>query len=218
MQAYSPPPIDKLDILFQDDYLLALTKPAGLLAVPGRGTDKQDCMASRAQGEFPQAMIVHRLDMATSGILLMAMDRDTQRQLGHLFEQRLVEKTYTAIVSGVLQQEQGEINAPIISDWPNRPRQKIDFDMGKPSITLYTCLETNEVNQTTRVELRPVTGRTHQLRIHMQYLGHPILGDPLYASESVAGESARLLLHANQLSFLHPVTGQPLCLRSSTPF
>lgn len=220
---------NSLDLVYQDDCLLVVNKPAGLLAVPGRGADKQDCLSSRLQEIFPDALIVHRLDMSTSGLMLFARGAEMQRRLSRMFHEREVEKRYEAVVGGKLepaktqnsptlalpQRERGwsEVDLPIAADWPNRPLRKIDCETGKPSLTRYRCLNT-EVSST-RVELAPVTGRTHQLRVHMSAIGHPILGDALYGDVHSA---SRLLLHATSLDLLHPLTGAALHFGSSAPF
>jgi tRNA pseudouridine32 synthase/23S rRNA pseudouridine746 synthase len=200
-------------VLYQDDALLIANKPAGLLAVPGRGPGKQDCLIARLQLTFPDALVVHRLDMATSGLMVFARGAGMQRSLSQLFRERQVSKRYFAIVSGRLENEAGEVALPLISDWPNRPRQKVDHALGKPSLTRYRLLGLESGNA--RVELEPVTGRSHQLRVHMAEIGHPILGDPLYGDASAA---PRLLLHASALSFVHPVSGVPLNFSSPSPF
>lgn len=201
---YQPPPDEDLPLVHQDDTLLILNKPAGLLSVPGRGADKADCLASRVQRHFPEALIVHRLDMSTSGLLIMARGPHAQRQLSVLFEQRQVAKRYIALVEGYLATDSGEVNLPLITDWPNRPRQIIDMAHGKPSLTRYRRLAYLAAEDCSRVALEPVTGRSHQLRVHMQALGHPILGDALYASAATQAKAARLLLHAEWLAFPHP--------------
>jgi tRNA pseudouridine32 synthase / 23S rRNA pseudouridine746 synthase len=206
-QAYKPPPDDGLGLVYQDEYLLVLNKPSGLLSVPGRGPEKADCLASRAQLRFPEALIVHRLDMETSGLIVMARSAEAHRQLSKMFEQRKVGKRYLAIVDGYLTPEQGEVAWPLITDWPNRPLQKIDLNHGKPSLTLYKRLHYNEDLNVSRVALEPLTGRSHQLRVHMLSLGHPILGDALYAPLAAQAKAPRLLLHAQFLSFSHPTTG-----------
>jgi len=202
-----------VDLVYQDDHLLVANKPAGLLAVPGRGEDKQDCLSSRLQQVFPDALIVHRLDMSTSGLMLFARGAGMQRCLSLIFQEREVEKRYVAVVAGKLEPETGEVNLPIAADWPNRPLQKIDAEQGKPSLTRYRLLGLEEGN--TRVELEPVTGRTHQLRVHMKAIGHPILGDALYGN---AASAPRLLLHATFLKLLHPVTRAPLHFINAPPF
>ncbi len=215
---YRPPEDNGLDILYQDDYLLALNKPAGLLSVPGRGERLRDSLASRVQRRLACASVVHRLDMCTSGIMLMALDEQTHRALNRLFSERQVSKTYTALVAGRMQSASGEVRLPLICDWPNRPRQIVDPVKGKTALTRYSVISYTEENNSTRVELIPVTGRTHQLRVHMQSLGHSILGDRLYADENIRNMAPRLLLHANRLSFRHPVNGRRIDCRCPAPF
>jgi len=210
-------PLSGLDLIYQDESLIVVNKPAGLLAVPGRGVDKQDCLASRVQAEFPDALVVHRLDMATSGLLLFARGARMQSRLSRLFREREVQKRYVAVVSGRLQQSTGEIDLPLAGDWPNRPKQKVDLAIGKPSLTRYRMLSHDAATDTARVELEPITGRTHQLRVHLAAIGHPILGDALYGGQA-GGMAERLLLHASTLSFAHPLSGEPLALTSDIPF
>ncbi|MBI4937576.1 MAG: RluA family pseudouridine synthase [Nitrosomonadales bacterium] len=199
--------------LYSDDSLLAVNKPAGLLAVPGRGADKQDCLASRVQNEFADALVVHRLDMGTSGLVVFGRGAGMQRHLSRLFRERRVAKRYVAVVAGK-PEHSGEINLPLAADWPNRPKQKVDAASGKPSLTRYRLLAHDAAMNTSRLELEPVTGRTHQLRVHLAAIGHPILGDALYG-ESTA---ERLLLHACRLSFVHPLSGEVLELSCDPPF
>lgn len=279
-----------LDLIYRDESLIVVNKSAGLLAVPGRGADKQDCLASRVQAEFPDALVVHRLDMATSGLMLFARGVEMQRIFSRMFRERAVQKRYVAVVAGRLepaniqsapsltlpQRERGrlpfphwwedwkvgdidwgKIDLPLACDWPNRPRQKVDHTSGKPSLTRYRVLGYGEAAHAsipqherhlsfapptvrsdasissaqgtqsvlkgerdtciTRVVLEPVTGRTHQLRVHLAAIGHPILGDALYAGEA-DGRVERLLLHASMLSFIHPCSGEPLSLASDPPF
>ncbi|HLP98180.1 MAG TPA: RluA family pseudouridine synthase [Sideroxyarcus sp.] len=201
------------EVLYCDDHLLVADKPAGLLAVPGRGADKQDCLSARLQQQFPDTLVVHRLDMATSGLMVFARGIAMQRKLSQMFRERGVEKRYIAVVAGRLEQESGEIALPLICDWPNRPRQMVDHALGKPSLTRYHRLGLD--GDTTRVELEPVTGRSHQLRVHMAAIGYPILGDALYGDEHAA---PRLLLHASVLRFAHPASGKPLNFASPPPF
>ena len=201
-----------LRCLHADDALLVLVKPAGLLSVPGRGADKQDCASARAQQQWPGALVVHRLDMATSGLLLMARTPDVQRALGHAFAQREVEKHYQAIVQGcmaapVSQGGWGDIELPIAADWERRPLRVIDHERGKASHTRWRVLAMDEAAQTTRLELSPITGRTHQLRLHLAAIGHAILGDALYADTTTQARAPRLLLHATRLAFTHPTNG-----------
>lgn len=213
---YQPPTHHGLDLLYVDNDLVIVNKPAGLLSVPGRGEDKQDSMLHRLQAEYPDAQTVHRLDMDTSGILLFARHADAQRAISRLFEQRRIHKAYLARVWGIPKQASGSINLPLIADWPNRPRQKIDFTRGKPALTHYQLLTANQ--QHSLIQLYPVTGRSHQLRLHMSALGHPILGDPLYGTAMSRCASPRLLLHAEQLRFEHPFTGKPVNLQCHAEF
>lgn len=215
---YTPPPHRGLHVLHQDDALLVLSKPSGLLSVPGRGPARQDCLTSRVQTEYPQAMNVHRLDMETSGVMVMACSRSVHRQLSQQFQQRRVNKAYVAVVDGRVKQSSGEIELPLIADWPNRPRQKVDYANGKPSTTRFSVVHHDSGENTTRLQLTPETGRTHQLRVHLQTLGHPILGDSLYAGKRVREKADRLLLHACFLSLIHPLTGERLCFASEVPF
>lgn len=215
---YTPPPWQPLALIYADDHIVVVDKPAGLLSVPGRGEDKADCMASRVQAEFPDALIVHRLDMATSGLLILARGPAMHRALSMAFEQRKVHKRYVAQVAGILETESGEVALPLICDWPNRPRQKVDFEIGKPSLTRYRLRASDPQTHTCRVELEPITGRSHQLRVHMQQLGHPILGDDLYAPPEIRDASSRLMLHAEQLDIIHPADGRQMLFRSATPF
>ena len=203
-------------LVWVDEHLLVLDKPAGLLAVPGRGEDKQDCLSLRAQRLWPDARVVHRLDMATSGLFLMARGLAMQRLLGRAFEERAVDKRYEAVVQGVLGDAEGEIALPLAADWPNRPLQKVDLAQGRPSVTRWRVLAIE--GERTRLALEPVTGRTHQLRVHLRAIGHPIVGDPLYAPPAVQALAARLLLHATALQLSHPATGEPLAFESAAPF
>ena len=204
-----------------DAELLVLDKPAGLLSVPGRGPDKADCLAARVQAAYPDALIVHRLDMDTSGLIVLARGAEVHRTLSRAFAARAVEKRYVALVAGRLAPPEagwGTVDLPLICDWPNRPLQKVDFEVGKPSVTRWRVLGYDAAMDATRVELVPVTGRSHQLRVHMRALGHPMLGDPLYASDSVRAQAPRLLLHAAALSIPHPLTGAACRFESPPPF
>lgn len=218
---YLPPPHTGLDIVYADDSFLVLDKPSGLLSVPGRGELFHDSLASRVQLEYPQALVVHRLDMQTSGLMVMALGAPMQRALSDLFQARQVHKRYGAVVSGLVQEDSGEVNLPLITDWPNRPRQKVDHDAGKPALTRWRVVQRapdQGPEGTTRVELEPVTGRSHQLRVHMMAIGHAIVGDPLYARAEVRAQAGRLLLHAAALTLPHPVSGQPIHVQSHVPF
>ncbi|WP_444812920.1 RluA family pseudouridine synthase [Variovorax fucosicus] len=208
-----------LHAIHEDPDLLVLEKPAGLLCVPGRGADKQDCLSARAQQRWPDALVVHRLDMATSGLVLMARNLATQRALGDAFAARQVEKRYEAVVDGLmpLSDEWALIDAPLIADWPRRPLQKIDA-AGKPSQTRWRALRQLTQQQATHVLLEPLTGRSHQLRVHLASIGHAILGDALYASEAVQACAPRLMLHATVLAFTHPATLQGMRFVSEAPF
>lgn len=213
--------LPELTVVYADTALLVLEKPSGLLSVPGRGEDKQDCLSARAQHLYPDALIVHRLDMATSGLMVMARGLDAQRSLNAAFAERRVNKRYIAVVDGVLPpppEAWGQIDLPIIVDWPNRPRRMIDHQTGKPSTTRWRVLDQDLSNATTRVELEPITGRSHQLRVHLQALGHPILGDALYGNPRSQAQADRLLLHACLLELPHPATGLPLRFVSNERF
>ena len=270
---YNILPNSGLDLIYHDESLLVVNKPAGLLAVPGRGADKRDCLSARIQKEFTDTLIVHRLDMATSGLMVFARGAEMQRHLSSLFQKRLIAKRYVAVVAGnlepaniqsstslaLLQREGershllplgegweggwGEVDLPIVADWPNRPLRKIDAELGKHSLTRYRMLGYGKFVQAsmphgeremarnyctvraeaskheqgfeiTRLELEPVTGRTHQLRVHMAAIGHPIVGDALYGGHA----ADRLLLHASMLSFPHPLSDAPLSFMCEPPF
>ena len=223
---YQPPMHPYLDIIFQDDDILVLNKSSGLLSVPGRLPEHQDCLQHRVQRVLPTATVVHRLDMATSGIIIMALNKPAHVAISRQFEQRKTQKSYIARVFGHVNEQQGSIDLPLICDWPNRPKQKVDHENGKPSLTHYQVLSYSEANselddinnKSTLVELTPVTGRSHQLRVHMLALGHPILGDRLYAHEQALTLSPRLQLHAQHLTLTHPVTGELLSFNATCPF
>lgn len=206
-------------LVYVDEHLIVLDKPAGLLTVPGRGTDKQDCLAARAQAMWPGAQVVHRLDMATSGLVVMGRGAGMQRSLSIAFQDRQVRKRYEAVVQGTLAAPPspdgwGTIDLPLMVDWPNRPLQKVDALKGRPSLTRWRILRIDPDAERTRVELEPVTGRSHQLRVHLREIGHPIVGDALYGALA----APRLLLHARDLSFVHPATGEALAFHSRVPF
>ena len=217
------PVIGGIAVLYEDAALLVLDKPAGLLAVPGRGEDKQDCLSARVQRHCPDALIVHRLDMATSGLLLMARGAAVQRKLSHAFATRQVSKRYIAVVDGHVApppEGWGVIELPILADWPRRPLRIIDA-RGQASVTRWRVLSHGHGTTgrpQSRLELEPVTGRSHQLRVHLQALGHPILGDALYAGAEVQARSDRLLLHACELALAHPLSGEPLNFSSPPAF
>ncbi len=215
------PDNDAIAVLHEDAHLLVFDKPAGLLCVPGRGEDKQDCLSARALRRWPDALVVHRLDMATSGLVLMARSLAMQRALGDAFAARQVDKRYQAIVDGTLpaREDWSVIDAPLMADWPRRPLQKVDA-AGKPSLTRWRALASwgDGDAAATRVLLAPLTGRSHQLRVHLLSIGHPILGDALYGDERVRTRAPRLLLHASELGFVHPATGEPMRFSSAPPF
>lgn len=197
-----------LDWLHLDAQRIIIAKPAGLLSVPGRGADKQDCAWARVAARHTDALIVHRLDQATSGLLVLARGEAMQRALSEAFAQRLVHKRYEAVVQGLVAADEQEIDLPLIADWPKRPRQMVDRERGKPSLTRLRVLARDTAAGTTRVALEPVTGRSHQLRVHLLAIGHPILGDTLYAPPEVSGRAPRLLLHACALA-LPALLGEP---------
>jgi tRNA pseudouridine32 synthase/23S rRNA pseudouridine746 synthase len=223
----------ELDVVYADDALLILNKPAGLLAVPGRGPDKQDCLSARAQQRFGEALVVHRLDMATSGLIVMARHTAVQRDLAYAFAQRQVAKRYEAVVTNIdtlqalptpqsLPSPWEEINLPIAADWARRPLRVIDHAVGKPSQTRWRVVAPWQVHGaapgTARVELEPITGRTHQLRLHMAAIGHAMVGDALYADAATQALAPRLLLHARELGFMHPVLREHMVFTTPTPF
>ena len=195
-----------MEIIYQDDWLVLVNKPSMLLSVPGRGEDKRDSVVYRLQQHFAWVREVHRLDWETSGLLLLALHPDSHRQLSAQFAQREVDKRYQALVYGRLEQPQGEITLPLRCDWPNRPRQMVDLAHGKPAHTRWQCLD--QYANYSRVALYPLTGRSHQLRVHMLSIGHPILGDRLYGDQTVQAMAPRLMLHAEYLAFTHPGDGQ----------
>ena len=214
------PPVDRgLSLLHLSEWLIVVDKPSGLLSVPGREAGKEDCLLRRVQAAFSDAMIVHRLDMGTSGIVLMGRGATAQRALSIQFEQRKVRKRYQALVDGCwTNAAAGEIDLPIGLDSSNRPKRKIDPAMGRPSLTRYQVLDASRISGHSRIELEPVTGRTHQLRVHMEAMGHPILGDDFYGTASACAKSLRLMLHACQIEFECPLTGTLLCFDSPAPF
>lgn len=213
---YHPPPDGPLSVLHEDEEFLVLDKPSGLLTVPGRPAEHADCLEARVQRDFPEARIIHRLDMDTSGVIVLARTAHAHRHIGLQFEKRQTRKTYIALVAGHVRGEDGRIDQPLICDWPNRPKQHIDHETGKPAITDWRILERND--DFTRLELKPLTGRSHQLRVHMQFLGHPILGDNLYAPDDILSARDRLCLHAKYLAFRHPAGGAWAEFTAPTPF
>ncbi len=210
------PPEGALDVIHADDDVVVLNKPAGLLSVPGRLDVHKDCLQTRVQTQFPSALTVHRLDMETSGIVIMALNKAAQSSLARQFQERQTEKTYIARVYGKMKELSGTVEAPLICDWPNRPMQMVDFDNGKPSTTHYRVLA--HESETTLVELTPITGRSHQLRVHMLHIGHVIVGDHLYATGQALALSDRLQLHSQSLVVTHPVSNLRQSYMSNGPF
>lgn len=202
--------------LHVDAQLIVVDKPAGLLAVPGKGEAGRDNLATRVQALHPEALVVHRLDQATSGLMLFARSLSAQRALSRAFELRQVDKVYEAVVEGRPEADQGEIDAPLAADWPNRPRQQVDAVHGRPALTRWQRLDGPAPEGCTRLRLHPVTGRTHQLRVHLAHIGHPIRGDALYSP--CPERAARLLLHSGVLTLVHPHDGQRLSFHSAAPF
>jgi tRNA pseudouridine32 synthase/23S rRNA pseudouridine746 synthase len=211
---YAPPSGD-LSVLHADHEILVVDKPAGLLSVPGRGEDRADCLIARLRGAFPTVLLVHRLDLDTSGVMVFALTPHAQRHLSKQFELRQVKKVYVARLAGRLEPKTGRVDLPLIVDWPNRPRQKVDHAEGRPAQTDWRVIRASDTE--TRVRLMPVTGRSHQLRVHMTAQGHPILGDPLYATGEAAAHP-RLMLHAESLRLRHPDSGEPVSFSVPAPF
>jgi len=204
--------------LYRDAHCWVVEKPPLLLSVPGRGPENRDSVAWRLQQQEPEVRVVHRLDLDTSGLMVFAIGIEAQRRLNRAFAEREVSKTYEAVVDGLVAQDDGDITLPIIADWANRPRQKICFERGKASLTRYRVLARHDAQDRTRLQLTPVTGRSHQLRIHLREIGHAILGCDLYAPPEVLSRSDRLLLHATHLGFNHPATGLWQSFHSPAPF
>lgn len=209
------PPQDPLVILHDDHEVLLVDKPSGLLSVPGKGEHLSDCLIARVQAVYPQALLVHRLDRDTSGVMIFALTPHAQRHLGLQFEKRQTKKTYVARVAGQLPEKTGTVDLPLIVDWPNRPKQMVDHENGKQAVTDWRVVRSDAVE--TRVRLMPKTGRSHQLRVHMLAIGHPILGDPFYAT-GPARNHPRLMLHSETLQFRHPDGGQGMRITAKPPF
>jgi len=210
------PPSGPVTVIYRDDELLLVDKPTGLLSVPGKAEDHKDCLETRVKATFPEALLVHRLDMDTSGLMVFAMTRASQRHLGLQFERRHVEKTYRAEVWGEVSPDDGEVDLPLIVDWPNRPLQKICAETGKLAQTRWSVISRTE--RVTALKLMPKTGRSHQLRVHMLAIGHPILGDRFYATGAALAASDRLMLHAESLTIYHPDGGKRVKFKASCPF
>ena len=248
LKDYNPPPME-LKILYEDERLLALSKPSGLLSVPGIGADRADCLAKRIAEKYPEALVIHRLDMDTSGVFLMARDKKAQGNIGKQFEQRRVSKTYIADIWGVPEESSGLIDLPLRCDWENRPLHMVCHEHGKPAQTKWELLEvrtlaslreaqrrSNPEPQTglprradgpprnddemkiARLKLEPITGRTHQLRVHLKAIGFPIVGDAFYAPDDAYEASTRMHLHAHTLTFHHPDTGHKMTITDEVGF
>lgn len=215
MQTEYNPPQDPLQILYEDAEILGIDKPSGLLSVPGKGEHLADCLLARVQAVFPHALLVHRLDRDTSGVMVFALSPHAQRHLGLQFEKRHLKKSYVARVWGRMAEDAGQVDLPLRVDWPNRPLQHVDHENGKQAITDWKVMRRGEAE--TRVRLYPQTGRSHQLRVHMLTLGHPILGDPFYAKDEALA-FPRLMLHAEELKLRSPADGQWIRMRAKPPF
>ncbi|MEM8790726.1 MAG: pseudouridine synthase [Pseudomonadota bacterium] len=215
MTVYTPP-MAELEIIHRDHDLLLVAKPSGLLSVPGKPADHRDCLETRVKAACPGALLIHRLDLETSGIMVFAMNPRAQRLINGQFERRVVEKTYVARVAGTVVEESGTIDLPLIADWPNRPMQKVCHAQGKAALTEWQVIERE--SGATRLELSPKTGRSHQLRVHLREIGHPILGDPFYAPEPAYRAAPRLQLHATRLRLRHPEDGRWCAWESPAPF
>lgn len=206
-----------VEVLATDDHIIVVNKPAGLLSVPGRSSENYDSVLTRMQQRFGEAHAAHRLDMATSGVMVLARNKQALRHINAQFANQSTEKRYVAKVFGLVEHDSGTINVPLKCDWPNRPRQMVATD-GKPSETHYSVLAREQANNCSLVDLTPITGRSHQLRVHLQSIGHPILGDEFYAHPSAQAMADRLLLHARLLAFQHPATGERLAFSTYLPF
>jgi tRNA pseudouridine32 synthase/23S rRNA pseudouridine746 synthase len=211
--------MDDFDVIHRDDRLLVLDKPAGLLSVPGIGPANQDCLAGRAAAAYPGARIVHRLDRETSGVIALALDADTHRHVSRQFERREVDKAYVAVVAGLVERDEGEIALPLRKDLDPPapgPRHIVDHEQGRPALTRYRVLARD--HDRTRLRLQPLTGRSHQLRVHLEAIGHAVLGDDLYAPPEIVAMADRLLLHAQMLALTHPETGDRMTFEAPCPF
>jgi len=211
------PPQDPLDIVYEDEDLLVINKPAGLLSVMGRLPEHQDSAYLRVLDKYPAAKVTHRLDMATSGLLMFAKHREAEVAVSKMFQARTVKKYYVALVQGQIQSE-GSVEVPLITDWENRPRQIVHFELGKQAKTLFQCMAYDAETDQSRVCLEPVTGRSHQLRVHMMHIGHPIMGDKLYHPEPTKFHLKRMALHAAYLAFQHPLKLHEVEIHSEVRF
>ncbi|QDY40953.1 bifunctional tRNA pseudouridine(32) synthase/23S rRNA pseudouridine(746) synthase RluA [Candidatus Pantoea soli] len=217
MEPYTPPTDPWLHILYQDAHIMVVNKPSGLLSVPGRLEEHKDSVMTRIQRDFPQAESVHRLDMATSGVIVVALNKAAERELKRQFREREPAKQYVARVWGHPAAEKGLIDLPLVCDWPNRPKQMVSQEHGKPAQTEYQVLA-YDADNSARVLLRPITGRSHQLRVHLLALGHPILGDRFYAHDAALAMAPRLQLHAEVLTITHPAFGNSMTFRQPADF
>lgn len=212
--SYNPPDVP-LEVVHEDHQVLVVAKPAGLLSVPGRGAHLADCLIARVQAAYPHALSVHRLDRDTSGVMVFGLTPHAQRHLGKQFEKRYIKKTYVARVWGQVTEPTGTIDLPLVVDWPNRPKQIVDHENGRRAVTEWKRMRGDDME--TRLRLFPLTGRTHQLRVHCQSMGHPILGDPFYA-DGPARDHARMMLHSESVSFRHPDGGRGMKFSVKAPF
>lgn len=215
---YNPPQKPYLQLAYYDDDIVVAIKPSGLLSVPGKALAHQDCLERRLSRVWPEIRVIHRLDMATSGLILFALNKPAQSCLSKQFQARSIDKSYRAKVAGKLPLQQGEIDLPLRCDWPNRPKQMVCYEQGKPSLTRYQQVTWDSASNTSEVLLYPVTGRSHQLRVHLDAMQCPILGDRLYGDKRSQQAAERLLLHAESLSFDHPTNGQRLDFIEPAPF
>ena len=210
------PPQEPLEILHDDHEIVLVNKPAGLLSVPGRGEHLADCLITRLQRIFPTTLLVHRLDRDTSGVMIFALTPQAQRHLGWQFEERKTKKTYLARLWGEMAEKEGTVDLPMCVDWENRPKQHVNFENGRPAVTDWRVIRARDGE--TRIRLMPQTGRSHQLRVHMAALGHPILGDPFYAEGPARDDYPRLMLHSETLQFRHPDGGRNMKITAAAPF
>lgn len=217
MEPYNPPVDPWLYVLYQDEHIIVVNKPSGLLSVPGKAPEHHDSIMARVQRDFPAAESVHRLDMATSGVMVVALTKAAERELKRQFREREPKKSYIARVWGHLEKDEGLIDLPLICDWPNRPKQKVCYETGKNAQTEYQVISRDD-GGSTRVKLMPITGRSHQLRVHMLEIGHPILGDRFYAHPEAKAMAPRLQLHAQELCITHPAFGTPMHFRCEPEF
>lgn len=214
---YRPPTTPWLTLLYQDNYIAVVNKPSGLLSVPGKAPEHQDSIITRLQQKYGFAESVHRLDMATSGVMVVALSKQAEKELKRQFRERIPKKYYIAKIWGCPTANEGYVDLPLICDWPNRPKQKVCYETGKAALTYYQVLQ-QETQNITRVKLTPVTGRSHQLRVHMQAIGHPIIGDKFYAHDQAKALADRLQLHAQSLTILHPISGQEMVFSCEADF